>query len=148
METSNEKLRERFSERLREELLRLGMAVASPTQVAREFNERFPRSTITAQTMRKWLFAEAIPTQAKLLLLAEWLAVSPQWLRYGTGRKRQAPTRDSQGQEGNASVLVVGASQAAMIPILELLAQLTPNNLRLAKGLIRCVLAEQQEDVR
>jgi transcriptional regulator with XRE-family HTH domain len=143
METSNEKLRERFSERLRGELGRMGVPVSSPTQIAREFNDRYPATTITAQTVRKWLFAEAIPTQAKLLLLAEWFEVSPQWLRFGTGRRRQQPTRDVVPPEGNPSILVIGASQPTLVPLLELLTRLTPANLRLVEGLIRCVLAEQ-----
>lgn len=65
---------------------------------------------------------EAIPTQAKLLLLAASV-----WDRSSS----QKPTRDNLVQKSNASVLVVGASQPALVPIAELLAQLTPSNLRL-----------------
>lgn len=148
METSNEKLRERFSERLRAELGRIGVPVSSPTQIAREFKSRYPGSKVTSQTVRKWLFAEAIPTQAKLLLLAEWFEVSPQWLRFGTGRRKPQSARDALPTESNSSVVVISANQPALVPLLELLARLTPANLRLVEGLIRCVLAEQQESGR
>jgi transcriptional regulator with XRE-family HTH domain len=126
----------------------MGVPVSSPTQIAREFNSRYPGSTVTAQTVRKWLFAEAIPTQAKLLLLAEWFEVSPQWLRFGTGRRKPQSARDASPPENNSSVVVISANQPALVPLLELLARLTPANLRLAEGLIRCVLAEQQENGR
>lgn len=32
---------------------------------------------------RKWLKGEAIPTQDKIHILARWIGVSPQWLRFG-----------------------------------------------------------------
>lgn len=32
---------------------------------------------------RRWLLGEAIPAQEKLRVLAEWLNVSTEWLRYG-----------------------------------------------------------------
>ena len=78
MDDTNETIRQQFSERLKKELARAGLPVASPTQITNEFNRQYPQHKMAAQTMRKWLFAEAIPTQAKLLALADMLGVSPQ----------------------------------------------------------------------
>lgn len=55
----------------------------SPTVVANEFNLRYWGRSITAHTARNWLLAKSIPTQDKLRVLANWLQVSPDELRFG-----------------------------------------------------------------
>jgi len=71
-----------FSRRLKE-AMRKGRLDAGPTRFAREFNLRHHGGPVTAQTARKWLYGGALPTQDKLRTLAQWLEVSPHWLRYG-----------------------------------------------------------------
>lgn len=56
---------------------------ASPTVVANEFNLRHWGRSITTHTARNWLLGKAIPTQDKLRVLADWLQVSPDELRFG-----------------------------------------------------------------
>jgi transcriptional regulator with XRE-family HTH domain len=146
METTNEKLRQEFSVRLKKELERLGLPLSSPTRIAAEFNTKYPGSKVAAQTVRKWLFAEAIPTQAKLVALAEWLEVSEQWLRFGTGRRRAGKATDATLNAPERGVVVVGKNQAAVVPVVELLAKLSPKNIRLVENIIRCILASQVED--
>lgn len=75
--------REKFSCRLRDSLSRHGLPTDSPALLAREFNRRFSGQAITSQAARKWLHGDAIPGQARLLVLAHWLGVSAEWLRYG-----------------------------------------------------------------
>lgn len=75
--------REDFSSRLQEALRNAAYSPESPTQLAREFNDRFPGRAITVHAARKWLVGEAIPTQEKLRTLAYWLGVSAEWLRFG-----------------------------------------------------------------
>jgi len=53
------------------------------TMIAREFNRRSNTLPISVYAVRKWLAGEAIPTQDKLVVLAEWLNVPAQWLRFG-----------------------------------------------------------------
>src|SRR5471030_296114 len=145
METTNEKLRQQFSERLKKELARIGQPVSSPTQIANEFNERYPSNKIAAQTVRKWLLADAIPTQAKLVALASWVGVSPQWLRFGTGARKPAKSDEPKHEEvtSNTGVILVGLDQAALVPLVELLTRLSPANVRLVENIVRCVLNEQ-----
>ena len=73
---------------------------ASPTIVQREYNIRSNQPPITSHAARKWLMGEAIPTQDRLQVLADWLSVSPSWLRFGEddidGKKN---TRDMSAQE-------------------------------------------------
>ncbi len=71
-----------FSERLREALGALGVR-ASPTVVANEFNLRYWGRSVTAHTARNWLLGVSIPTQDKLRVLADWLQVNPEELRFG-----------------------------------------------------------------
>lgn len=146
METTNEKLRQEFSLRLKKELERMGLPLSSPTRIAAEFSAKYPRNKIAAQTVRKWLFAEAIPTQGKLVALADWLEVSEQWLRFGTGRRRPSKVVDAAGSRPELGVIVVGKNQAAVVPVVEMLAKLSPKNVRLVENMVRCVLASQDED--
>lgn len=71
-----------FAERLRHYMVAEGYE-ARPAVLEREFNERFWGKSITFQTASSWLRGAAIPTQDKLEVLAEWLKVEPQVLRYG-----------------------------------------------------------------
>lgn len=143
MQNTNENLRLEFSERLKKEFTRAGLPTSSPTEIARQFNELYPENKIAAQTVRKWLLADAIPTQAKLISLAEWLEVSAEWLRFGTGKRRAAKVSDKPA-ESEVGVVVVGKKQAAIVPVVELLAKLSPKNIRMVEGIVRCVLTSQE----
>ena len=72
-----------FSERLRLALQGVGVR-PSPTLVANEFNLRYWGKSITSHTARNGLLGKSIPPQDKLRVLADWLHVSPDELRYGT----------------------------------------------------------------
>ena len=71
-----------FADRLRRALDVAGVR-PSPTVVANEFNLRYWGRSITSHTARNWLLGQALPTQDKLVVLAEWLQVSPDELRFG-----------------------------------------------------------------
>jgi transcriptional regulator with XRE-family HTH domain len=80
-----------FADRLRLALKGVGVR-PSPTLVANEFNLRYWGKSITPHTARNWLLGKSIPMQDKLRVLAEWLHVSADELRYGslvTAPKRQ-----------------------------------------------------------
>ena len=81
MQDINEK--EAFSHRLKQELAKYGWAINSPTWLAREFNLRYGGQSVSVQTASNWLSGTAIPSQDKLQILAAWLNVSNQWLRFG-----------------------------------------------------------------
>jgi transcriptional regulator with XRE-family HTH domain len=73
---------EAFAQRLRLALEACAVRV-SPTVVANEFNLRYWGRSITPHTARNWLLGKSIPTQDKLRVLADWLQVSPDELRFG-----------------------------------------------------------------
>lgn len=83
MVTSTEK--QGFSRRLEDALRRSALADAGPSRIAREFNLRYHGNPVTTQAVRKWLGGLALPGQDKMRVLAEWLDVEPQWLRFGEG---------------------------------------------------------------
>jgi transcriptional regulator with XRE-family HTH domain len=85
MNSTNE--RESFSERLQQALKNAHYSPDSPTRLAREFNIRFEGRPITVHAARKWLVGEAIPTQEKLRMIAQWLGVPADWLRFGGGEQ-------------------------------------------------------------
>lgn len=87
--------RQEFSERLQRALRQAEYSPDSPTQLAREFNIRFPGRAITVHAARKWLVGEAIPTQEKLRTLAQWLSVPAEWLRFGDTGSGESEAADN-----------------------------------------------------
>jgi len=73
---------QQFADRLRSALESAGVR-ASPTLVANAFNLRYHGRSITPHTARNWLLGKVMPTQDKLRVLAVWLQVSPDELRFG-----------------------------------------------------------------
>lgn len=94
MNSTNE--RESFSERLQQALKNAHYSPDSPTRLAREFNIRFEGRPITVHAARKWLVGEAIPTQEKLRMIAQWLGVPADWLRFG-GPESPGESTDTAG---------------------------------------------------
>jgi len=74
---------ESFSQRLRNALDQAGWKSLGASGLAREFNARSERR-VTPHAARKWLAGEAIPTQERIQILARWLGVPAEWLRFGT----------------------------------------------------------------
>ena len=79
---SNQQEKVLFSERLKKALEAANQPI-SPTQLATQFNYRYDGIPISVQSANNWLQAKAIPNQDKLAILAIWLNVSTQWLRFG-----------------------------------------------------------------
>lgn len=75
--------KEEFAERLRQAMRDAGYE-PKPAVLEREFNLRSWGKPVTLHGVRRWLRGETWPTEDKLLVLAEWLKVSPQQLRFGT----------------------------------------------------------------
>jgi len=88
MNSTQERLE--FSERLQQALRNAEYSPNSPTQLAREFNERFAGHPVTVHAARKWLRGESILTQEKLRALASWLDVPAKWLRFGNAAEQRA----------------------------------------------------------
>ena len=81
----NEK--EAFAERLRKAMTAAGYE-PRPAVLEKQFNSRYWGSSISFQAVSRWLNGQSIPSQEKLQILAEWLAVEPQYLRYGEATVR------------------------------------------------------------
>ena len=85
-----------FSQRLRKAIEDAGYPVR-PTVLEREFNTRYwGRSDVTVQAVRRWLRGEAIPSQEKLQVLAEWLKIEPHALRFGKQPTKSVRTKGRQ----------------------------------------------------
>lgn len=76
----NEKLE--FAERLRNAMVAAGYE-ARPSVLEKGFNSRYWGASVTFQAVSRWLRGEAIPSQEKLQVLAEWLKIEPHALRFG-----------------------------------------------------------------
>jgi transcriptional regulator with XRE-family HTH domain len=92
MDVPADQERGEFSERLIR-ALDSGGYPTSPAAFASEFNLRADGARVSVYAVRKWLRGEAIPTQDKVHILARWIGVSAQWLRFG----------ESGGAAGDAS---------------------------------------------
>jgi hypothetical protein len=76
----NEK--QEFSERLIKAMRTAGYE-PRPAVLEKQFNSRYWGRSVTFQGVRRWLLGQSIPAQEKLEVLADWLNVEPQALRYG-----------------------------------------------------------------
>lgn len=71
-----------FAKRLSDAMLAAGYE-AKPSVLEKAFNSRYWGRSVTFQAVSRWLRGEAIPSQEKLQVLADWLKIEPQALRYG-----------------------------------------------------------------
>ncbi len=146
MKTTNEELRKAFSARIYNEFKRIGLPTDSPTEIARTINRKLPQLSVTAQAVRKWLLGDGFPSQDKLVMLADWLGISAQWLRYGTGERIIQPTKIDNvlGTENSSpSVMLFGYEYVRLIPLIDAIAKLSGRNLRIVEGLVGVLTAEE-----
>lgn len=93
----NEK--EEFAQRLRDAMTRAGYPLR-PVVLEREFNTRYWGRSVTLQGVRRWLRGEAIPSQDKLQVLADWLGVEPEVLRFGVAVRQSVQERRQRWDDG------------------------------------------------
>jgi transcriptional regulator with XRE-family HTH domain len=129
MNSTNE--REGFSERLQQALKNAHYSPDSPTRLAREFNIRFEGRPITVHAARKWLVGEAIPTQEKLRMIAQWLGVPADWLRFG------GATGTPDGEGGNGAGPRFESADVKLIADLQ---RLDEHHRQLAREFIRMLV--------
>ena len=129
MNSTNE--RESFSERLQQALKNAHYSPDSPTRLAREVTIRFEGRPITVHAARKWLVGEAIPTQEKLRMIAQWLGVPADWLRFGGGE--QAASAEANGNGG-------ARFESADVKLIADLQRLDEHHRQLAREFIRMLV--------
>ena len=88
-----------FADRLREAMQAAGYE-PKPAVLEREFNTRYWGKAMTLHGVRRWLRGETMPTHDKLMVLAEWLAVSPQQLGFGDEIARKSQERRARWDSG------------------------------------------------
>jgi len=93
----NEKIE--FSNRLRDAMIKAGY-VASPSVLEHEFNLRWYGRSISNQAAWGWLNNRSIPTQEKLQVLAEWLKIEPEVLRFGEAVRKSIQQHKQRWDEG------------------------------------------------
>ena len=122
--------RKAFSDRLKAALANAHQD-ASPTRLSRNFNVH-SNSNITVHAARKWLVGEAIPTQEKLRMIAQWLGVPADWLRFGGAEHAGA-----NGEGGSAA----GARfESADVKLIADLQRLDEHHRQLAREFIRMLV--------
>ncbi|WP_374582669.1 hypothetical protein [Pseudoduganella sp.] len=130
MNSSNE--RESFSQRLQQALKNAHYSPDSPTRLAREFNIRFEGRPITVHAARKWLVGEAIPTQEKLRMIAQWLGVPAEWLRFGGDAGEQ--------HNGDANGSNLARFESADVKLIADLQRLDEHHKQIAREFIRMLV--------
>jgi transcriptional regulator with XRE-family HTH domain len=121
---------EGFSQRLRQALDQAGWKALGASGLAREFNLRSERR-ITLHAARKWLIGEAIPTQARIQVLAQWLRVPAEWLRFGEGA-------------GSAAAPAAGDVAAERQALVEDMDRLNARQFQLVRELVAVLLGDDR----
>ena len=88
-----------FADRLREAMTAAGYE-PKPAVLEREFNTRYWGKAMTLHGVRRWLRGETLPSQEKLVVLAEWLGVPPQQLRFGNELAQRVTQRRARWDSG------------------------------------------------
>lgn len=84
---------------------RLAVALASksikhsPTVLANQFNTKFDGRAITPHTARNWMLGKSMPTQDKMICLAQLLDTSAELLRYGIQSEKTLMIENADGKE-------------------------------------------------
>lgn len=94
-----ENVNQKFANRLRDAMLAAGYE-ARPSVLEREFNLRYMGQPMTLHGVRRWLLGESLPRQDKVLVLAEWLRIPPQQLRYGMEVEKRIQQQAARWDEG------------------------------------------------
>ena len=76
-----------FAERLAVAISAKGIK-PSPTVIGNLFNLHFQGRPVTPHTARNWLLGKAMPTQDKMVCLANLLDTSPEQLRFGRSSEK------------------------------------------------------------
>ena len=71
----------------------------SSTVLAKLFNAEFDGKAVTIPTVSNWMHGWTMPTQDKLLVLAELLDTSAEHLRYGRHSEKTLMIRNADGSE-------------------------------------------------
>ncbi|MGB4912839.1 MAG: hypothetical protein WBO95_12085 [Candidatus Dechloromonas phosphoritropha] len=87
-----------FAERLKQAMLAAGYE-PRPSVIEREFNQRYWGRSISFQAARQWLLGKAVPQQDKLQILADWLKIEPQILRFGGEAIRSVQEKKKRWEE-------------------------------------------------
>lgn len=66
----------------------------------KNFNSRYWGQSVSFQAVSRWLRGEAIPSQEKLQVLADWLKVEPHVLRYGEQAIKNIRAKQKRWDEG------------------------------------------------
>ena len=74
--------------------------VASPSVLEHEFNLRWPGKSISNQAAWGWLNNRSIPMQDKMQILAEWLKVEPEVLRFGESVRKSVQSHKQLWESG------------------------------------------------
>jgi transcriptional regulator with XRE-family HTH domain len=93
----NEKIE--FTKRLRVAMTQAGY-VASPSVLEHEFNLRWPGKSISNQAAWGWLNNRSIPMQDKIQVLAEWLKIEPEVLRFGESVRKSIQSHKQLWESG------------------------------------------------
>jgi hypothetical protein len=71
----------------------------SPTVLAKLFNSVFDGRAVTPHTARNWILGKSLPTQDKLVVLAQLLDTSAEQLRYGRHSEKTLMISNADGSE-------------------------------------------------
>lgn len=88
-----------FAKRLQAGMLAAGYE-ARPAVLEKNFNARYWGRSVTFQAVSRWLRGEAIPSQEKMQVLADWLKIEPHVLRYGEQAINSIRAKQKQWGEG------------------------------------------------
>jgi hypothetical protein len=125
--------RAHFSDRLKGALRAAGLDT-SPSKFIAQFNLRADGVAVTVHGARKWLVGDAIPTQARIQVMADWLGVSAAWLRFG----------DAENGNVHGMARLPNNLQASELVLLHDMRILSESNRQLIQAIVNTMLRQEK----
>lgn len=94
-----ENAKEEFAQRLRDAMRQAGYE-PRPVVLEREFNLHYYGKPMTLHGVRRWLRGETLPTQGKVVALAQWLRIPPEQLSFGIDIGHDVKEKRNRWDEG------------------------------------------------
>ncbi|MCJ0764146.1 hypothetical protein [Variovorax terrae] len=135
---------ESFAERLRMALENKGRK-PSPTVLEREFNLRWRGNPVSVHATRKWLLGLSMPTLDKLAILARWLDVSEDWLRWGVAADGAALVAAEPGARRPSAVQTGSRQAQEESSLVQDYWLLTPADRQVVRALLEALLRERRK---
>ena len=126
-----------FAVRLRRALARSAKPIDTPSDLALQFNLRYPMESVSRQAAQSWLSGRSVPALDKIETIAAWLDVPALWLLHGVADRKK-------GKKTGATGSSYSPPTAAEKDLLYMLRSLPEHRRKMVTDLVRNFFLDEE----